>query len=155
MFGAGPSNRADRNSPIESNEASAVGYGKGQEIGVSYLAGAMEALMIEESLVEQAQVTRPEGVILRRNRLTQAPYCLGGRNGAWVPWLAHDSHKAVFRQCARSPSRLDLRTQPTSSRSMIDVIDVQEGEEHVDIQQSPTHSGSSSRNRSINSFDTA
>ena len=28
MFGAGPSNRADRNSPIESNEASAVGYGK-------------------------------------------------------------------------------------------------------------------------------
>ena len=65
----------------------------------------------------------------------QSPDGIPRRHRAGIAWLAADSHEAVLCDGARRPAVSNLVLEPVSGLFMLDVVAIQQSEEHVDVEQ--------------------
>ena len=143
----------ERDRAVEGDEAAAVGDREGEEVSVGHLTGTVEKLPVDRARVEQARVAGPEGVVPAACRAGEAIDRRGDRHGARIARLAHDAHETVLGDRAGSPARGDLLFQPGPGAAVVGVVGVEQRDEDVDVEERPHPSGSSSRRRSIRSFE--
>ena len=165
--------RFQRNCPVEGYESAAMSDRQREEVGVGDLAGTVDSQPVEDLLVEQAQIARPEFMVLVVRGARQAGDRERRRHRARITRLADHPHEAVLGQGARSPAVMNLRPEPEAGPGVIDVIRIEEGNEDVDVEERPLgeplpdrrqraepgrralHSGSSSRSWSMTAFEIA
>ena len=134
---ARPDDRFERDRPVEGHESAAMGDRQREEVGVGDLAGAVNSRPVEDLLVEQAQLARPELMVLALRGARQAGDRERRRHRARIPRLADHAHEAVLGQCARSPAVMNLRPEPEAGPGVIDVIRIEERDEDVDVEERP------------------
>jgi len=96
---------------------------------------AEQLLGVERLLVEQAgRVADVE--VVRRGRGCAQPFGHAGRRqGVRVAGLRRDAHATVLRDRARGPAGLDVAGEPLRGASVMQMIGIEQRDQHVDIEQ--------------------
>jgi hypothetical protein len=103
MLLIGSENRGDWDCAVESDESPAVPYRQGEQINVGNLFGAVNTPVVNDRLVQNAQVVEPKLVVRSSRRLLQSLYDLRGGHRVRVLRLRHDSNAPIFGEWARCP----------------------------------------------------
>ena len=154
MLWPGSRSRRQRDRVIEGDKPPSMLYGERKKIDIGHLAWPVNMAGLDAALFEKIDGTRPELVILGAGRSAQPFDGLKRRNRARIPGLADDADESVLRQSAGCSAVLDLRRDPFLGSLMVDVVCIQERQEHVDVEKRSHHPRSSSRSLSISSLET-
>ena len=131
-------------SPVEGRQPTAIPHGKGQQIGVGYLSRGRDLAVINPGAVEQAEIFAPETVIGLATEPSKHLGKLRDRQRVRrVIFGPCDAQKAILSDGAGSPTLFAPLPEPVVRRFMRDVPDVQQRNQHVDVEQ--VDQGSSSR----------
>src|SRR5262245_62126061 len=154
MLWSGAGSYRQGNGAIEGHEPSPMFHRESEQISIGYLARPVNMIGVHVFTFDQADRARPELVKRRGGCLKQSFDGLGGRNRVRILWLAEDTNESVLSQSAGRPAVSDFPGEPFSGSPMADVIYIQQRKEHIDIEERPHHSGSSSRSLLISSLET-
>ena len=134
-FRARSSNRGRRHGFVEGRQPSTMRHRKREEVDVGQLARSQQLVAIHDAIVEQTDVVRKKPVMGRRYGRLQARHRFGYAQRVRIPRLGDDPHAAVLRQRAGCPSPFDLTHEPLRDHRMMCVVLVEQGNQHVDVEQ--------------------
>jgi hypothetical protein len=136
-----------RHGRVEGDEAQAVPDRQAEQPGVGHLAVAEQLVGIEMLFVEQAHITGHEQVVLGQCGFAQALRHAGGRQRVRVTRLRHDAHAAVLRDRARRPAELDVLGQPRGRALVVQVVGIEQRNQHAHVEQCAARLGLGDRFR--------
>jgi len=98
------------------------------------LSWTVQAVAIDDARVEHADIASPERVMDAVAGTAQQLNCLAGRDGAGVAGLADDTHETVLCDGTGRPPGCNLLIEPPGGPVMVNVVAVEEREQHVYIE---------------------
>src|SRR2546421_6023840 len=155
MFFRCDTNTANRYRLVERDEAAFICCSQGEQVGVGHLLGSMYPRAVEYCRIEDAHRAGPILMVFGSRGLSEQIKSLTGWNRAGVAGLADDPHESVLGDRAGGPPVFNLVADPRAGSPVVNVIAVEERQQHVDIQQRSAQTASSSRSRSMSSLETA
>src|SRR5258708_4090169 len=149
MLRARPQGCGPRHRPVEGDEPASTFDGESEQVDVSYLTWPVNAARVDPLPIQEADRRRPELVVLRSCRPAQALDRFLSGERARIARLADHANEAVFGHRAGCPALTDLGRYPIAGATVIDMIAIEQGDKHVDVEKSAPYSRSSSRSLSI------
>lgn len=103
------------NSPVESDKSTLVPDCEGKQIPICNVLRRKQLSVVEQLGIGQADIVRPEAVVLGRFRHREALQDCGYRQRIRIAGTRHDARSSVFSDRTGRPTMLKFGGEPASS----------------------------------------
>jgi len=128
-------NRRERNPGVERDESPFTLNGKGKEVYVGKLPWAMDSRRVNNVRIQQTDFIRPEFVDVLLTSVGKMLHDSLDRQCVRIVRIRHDTDTTVLGDRTGSPAFSRVLRKPTHCRPVQRVIGVEQGDQHVDVQQ--------------------
>src|SRR4051794_2217597 len=139
MLRPGARNRRERDGAVEAHQPSSILHGKSEQIDIRDLSRPMKMAGAHVTLIEQADGTGPEFVVVGARCAAQALDGFRGRHRTGILGLTDNTDESILGQSAGGPAVMDLPGDPLASPPVVDVARGGQRPAHADAGKGPHH----------------
>ena len=154
MLSLGTPDRRSWDRRVERHEAASLVNREGEQIKVGDLARPVNSVAIGDAGIQQADVIRPELMLVCGDRFAESFHDRPDLQRVGVVRVRHDSHTPVLRDRTRGPAVSSSRGEPAKGWRVHRMILVEQGDQNVHVEKRAYQKASSSRSLSICSLVT-